>query len=156
MRTKIESTEARDAQSPVREDLNTSNTIDLPSTLPVDHQGRLKMLTAVLVVLGIVILAISGRLAVLAATRTAKSGAGQPASASAMPLGLDDASPRRTKFPALRLEGITYRGDKSTAVINGKTFQLGDYLQDVTVVGISPSTVTVSMNGRVKVLTLAK
>jgi hypothetical protein len=155
MQTKIESTEARDAQL-VREGVNTSTNIDLPSTLPVDHQGRLKMLTAVLVVLGIIIIAISGRLAVLAATRTAKSGAGQTTSVSAMPPGLDEASPRRTKFPALRLEGITYRGDKSTAVINGKTFELGDYLQDVTVVGITPSTVTVSMDGRVKVLTLAK
>ena len=154
MQTKIESTEGRDAQTPVGEAVNTNS--HLPSTLPMDHQGRLKMLTAVLLVLGIIIVAISGRLAVLAATRTAKSGAGQATSVAPMPPGLDDASPRRAKFPALRLEGITYRGDKSTAVINGKTFQIGDYLQDVTVVGISPSSVTVSMNGRVKVLTLAR
>ncbi len=147
--------EGRDPKTPAEETINPANGAALPSTPAVDDQGRLKMLIAMLVVLGIVIIAVSGRLAVLAATRTAKSGAGQPAP-SIMPAGLDEASPNRTKFPALRLEGISYHGDKSTAVINGKTLQLGDYLQDVTVVGITPTTVTVSMNGRVKVLTVAK
>ena len=153
MDTRIERKDQRDGAASAPQYPNPSQDIAQQTAVPEHHHSRLKLLVVILVILGLIIVVISGRLAVLAASRTRNNPGRTASTAVAAAPVVDEASPRAPKFPALRVEAINYRGDKSTAVINGQTLQLGDSLQDVTIVAITPSTVTVSMNGRVKVLT---
>jgi Type II secretion system protein B len=62
--------------------------------------------------------------------------------------------PPPPEFPSLNLEGFVYNGARSTAVINGKTVQLGESVSGVTVVAIEPDGVTVEFQGERRVLKL--
>ena len=55
-------------------------------------------------------------------------------------------------FPQLKLQGLAYNSTKSTAVVNGYTFGIGERIGDVRVVAIGMSSVTVEMAGRQRVI----
>lgn len=61
--------------------------------------------------------------------------------------------PVPTEFPELKLQGIYYRLNNPSVMINGKTLERGDYLTDhVRVVQIERRSVLVEMNGQTRLL----
>lgn len=58
------------------------------------------------------------------------------------------------QFPPLRLQSIYYRPADPSVMINGKTLYVSDEINGVTVVDISPSSVTLVLSGRTNILTL--
>ena len=56
------------------------------------------------------------------------------------------------KFPPMKVTGIVYNGDKSTAVINGRTVQVGEMIEGVRVVSIKPGVITLELSGKTKEL----
>jgi hypothetical protein len=56
-------------------------------------------------------------------------------------------APAAIEFPPLKLSGVIYNGDDSTAVINGRTLQVGRYIGEVRIVAIEPRAVTVELSG---------
>ena len=63
-------------------------------------------------------------------------------------------APLAVVFPDLRLQGLIYNGDNSTAVINGWTLRVGRHIGEVKLVAIAPKTVTVELSGEQRVLHL--
>lgn len=63
-------------------------------------------------------------------------------------------APPSVTFPALKLQGIFYRSNNPSAMINSKTVFRGDTLEGVRVVTITRSSVTLEFAGQTKVLTL--
>jgi hypothetical protein len=59
-------------------------------------------------------------------------------------------------FPKLALQGITYAGQHSTVLINGKTLLAGERIHEAKVVEITPAGATIEFDGQVKHLTLDK
>jgi len=57
-------------------------------------------------------------------------------------------------FPPLKLSGLVYNGDNSTAVINGRTLKVGGYIGEVKLVAIQQRTATVELSGERKALSL--
>lgn len=57
-------------------------------------------------------------------------------------------------FPELKLQGIYYRIKDPSVMINGKTLEIGDLINDVTVIRIERKEVTVELDGQQKVLRL--
>ena len=57
-------------------------------------------------------------------------------------------------FPALKLQAIVYRLNNPSAMINGKTVGVGDYLDDVKIVKIDRTRVTVELNGQSRILAM--
>jgi hypothetical protein len=64
--------------------------------------------------------------------------------------------PTRREFPSLVLQGITYQGKNSSALINGKTFFVGEQVHGARIVDITPTTTTLEMEGETNVLELRK
>ena len=58
------------------------------------------------------------------------------------------------QFPPMEITGLVWNGEKSTAVINGRTLQVGDMFEGVKVVGFTSNAVTVELNGATKTLQL--
>lgn len=58
------------------------------------------------------------------------------------------------QFPPLRLQGIYYRANNPSVMINGRTLFVNDQVQGVTVAAIDPGSVTLVLSGRTNVLTL--
>lgn len=56
--------------------------------------------------------------------------------------------PQAALFPAVKLNGIIYRPPNSAAVINGKSFFVGDYLDNARVVEITEKKITLEVNGQ--------
>ena len=61
--------------------------------------------------------------------------------------------PQKT-FPAIRLQGISYRKTNPSALINGKTFFVGDHIGAAKIVAIEPFSATFEMDGEFKVVVL--
>jgi MSHA biogenesis protein MshK len=57
-------------------------------------------------------------------------------------------------FPELRLQGIYYRLNRPSALINGETVEIGDHLGDAKVIKIERRSVTLERGGQRKVLML--
>jgi hypothetical protein len=58
------------------------------------------------------------------------------------------------KFPAMRIQGVIVRDDNSFAIINGKSYSVGDHVGDAVVRSIERESVEVELNGEVKLLTI--
>jgi hypothetical protein len=57
-------------------------------------------------------------------------------------------------FPKLKLQGIVSRTTNSSALINGRTYFVGDYIRDAKVISISETNVIVEFSGEKKELRL--
>jgi hypothetical protein len=55
-------------------------------------------------------------------------------------------------FPKLTLQGITFYGEKSTALINGQVLRIGEGIGKARVVEIEAAAVTMELDGQTKVL----
>ena len=63
-------------------------------------------------------------------------------------------APTRVDFPPLRLQGIYYRSDSPSVMINNRSLYVNDQVQGVTVAAIDRSSVTLVLSGHTNVLTL--
>jgi len=78
-----------------------------------------------------------------------------PPATSSVPLLATAPQPAAPRpFPALALQGITYQGKASSALINGKTLFIGEHVNGAVIVNITPNSVTLEMDGESKVLEL--
>jgi hypothetical protein len=59
-------------------------------------------------------------------------------------------------FPELKLQGIYYRLNDPSVMINGRTLENGDFVEDVKLIEIGRKEVTVELDGQQKVLRLQK
>ena len=82
---------------------------------------------------------------------SAARGIVNPATAPPAPAA---ASGAPAQFPTLRLQGIYYRPENPSVMINGHTLYLNDTVQGVTVASIDTSSVTLVLSGRTNILTL--
>ena len=62
--------------------------------------------------------------------------------------------PKPVVFPALKLQGIVSRGKDSSALINGRTYFVGNYVADVKLVSITETSVVVELSGQQRELHL--
>jgi len=62
----------------------------------------------------------------------------------------------KVKFPSLRLQGIVFRGARSSALINGRVLYVGDEISLAQVVAIGPDHAGVAMQGQTNLLYLGK
>lgn len=60
------------------------------------------------------------------------------------------------KFPPMRIQGIVLRESKSSVMINGKIYFIGDEISGARVVSIDWESVTLELAGQTNVLTLRK
>jgi hypothetical protein len=65
------------------------------------------------------------------------------------------AEPELPKPPPLKLQGIVF-SKRPSAVINGKTFFVGDRLREFRVVAITPETAILTSGGRTNVLSFSE
>jgi hypothetical protein len=70
-----------------------------------------------------------------------------PAPAAALP-------PKPVIFPPVKLQGIAYRQDRASALLNGRTYFVGDYLGEVKVVAIGPTNAVLELQGQQRELIL--
>jgi len=90
---------------------------------------------------------------VMAQSRVLKTNS--PPRTSSIPLIVKPPEPLPTQaFPPLALQGVTYQGNSSSVLINGKTFFLGDHLHGAKLVKITSSSATLELDGQFKVLEL--
>jgi HD-like signal output (HDOD) protein len=80
----------------------------------------------------------------------------QPPATNAVAAVTPDAnlSPAKTGFDSFKVQGIIYRADRSLVVINGKTLGAGERVNGAEIVSIDRSSVTLSLDGEQKTLTL--
>jgi len=65
-------------------------------------------------------------------------------------------APTPASFPPLKLKAIMFNGSRSSAIINGESFRIGDEVQGVLITEINPYSVTVEFHGEKKVIKLSK
>jgi hypothetical protein len=58
------------------------------------------------------------------------------------------------QFPPLQLQGIFFRPSNPSALINGRTLFIGDYIGEVKVVAIDHRSVKVELEGATKTIPL--
>jgi hypothetical protein len=75
-----------------------------------------------------------------------------PAAAPANTVTVVPPAPQAPPAPAYKLQGIYWRPTRPSAVVNGKTVYVGDRVEQARVTAIEQDTVTLSVNGRSKVL----
>ena len=59
-------------------------------------------------------------------------------------------------FPPLKLQGLTYRLPNPSALINGRTYFVGDYVGEAKVTSIEEQRVVLELEGQEKILILGK
>ena len=59
-----------------------------------------------------------------------------------------------TKFPKLQLQGVIFKPDRPSALINGKTYFIGDMVQEAKVIDIGRDYVLLDVDGRHEALLL--
>jgi len=62
--------------------------------------------------------------------------------------------PKPVTFPALKLQGIVYKQDRSSALLNGRTYFVGNYVGEAKLVAISATNVVLEMQGQQRELVL--
>ncbi len=65
-------------------------------------------------------------------------------------------APKAAFPPSLKLQGLTYRQSNPSALINGRTYFVGEYLGNVKLVAIDAQQVVLELEGQQKVLVLDK
>lgn len=112
-----------------------------------------------LIVLGITIIFIIPRpkeVVIAAATPAAPPKHAKPTN-TPPPAPAPPAQPVPQKsFPLVKLQGISYRKSNPSALINGKTFFVGDHIGAAKIVAIDPFSTTFEMDGEFKVFVLGK
>ena len=58
------------------------------------------------------------------------------------------------KFPVLKLQGVIVRDDSSFAIINGRSYTVGDHVGEVVVRSIHADSVALELDGKIKRFTL--
>jgi hypothetical protein len=77
-----------------------------------------------------------------------------PVAAPGVPAALEPKPPRT--FPAVKLQGIAYRKERPSALINGKTMFVGEHVGEAKIIAIDPSRVTLEIEGEFRVYVLGK
>ena len=54
----------------------------------------------------------------------------------------------------MKIQGVIVREDSSFAIINGKSYSVGDHVGEVVVRAIDRESVEVELNGEIKLLTI--
>ncbi len=72
----------------------------------------------------------------------------------AAPAAATAVEPAKAEFPNLKLQGIFFRASNPSAMINAKTFYVGDKIQGAKVLSITQDTVTMEFSGQTSELTL--
>ena len=72
----------------------------------------------------------------------------------AQPVEEPPAPPMSDTFPALKVTGVVVNGARSSAVINGDTVQLGEYIEGVKLVEVAEDGVVVELDGEHKAFSL--
>ena len=72
----------------------------------------------------------------------------------AAPVATTAVESAKTEFPNLKLQGIFFRASNPSAMINAKTFYVGDKIQGAKVLSITQDTVTMEFSGQTSELTL--
>jgi hypothetical protein len=62
--------------------------------------------------------------------------------------------PKPVIFPPVKLQGIAYRQDRASALLNGRTYFVGDYIGEVKVISISPTNAVLELEGQQRELLL--
>jgi len=62
--------------------------------------------------------------------------------------------PPAVQFPALKLQGIFYRPSNPSALINGRTLFVGDFIGEVKVIAVDQRSVKLELEGATKTLRL--
>jgi len=62
--------------------------------------------------------------------------------------------PKPVVFPDLKLQGLVYRGEDSSALINGRTYFVGDIIAGAKLISISETNAVVERDGQQKELVL--
>jgi len=65
-------------------------------------------------------------------------------------------APTPASFPPLNLKAILFNGSRSSALINGESFRIGDEVQGVSITEINPNSVAVEFHGQKKLIKLSK
>jgi len=78
----------------------------------------------------------------------------RPVSTNALPPVVQPVKP--VTFPAVRVQGIYYRPERPSALINRKTYFIGDQVQDAKVVAITRDTVLLEIEGQQRAYLLEK
>ena len=65
-------------------------------------------------------------------------------------------APTPASFPPLKLKAILFNGSRSSALINGESFRMGDEVQGVSITEINPNSVAVEFHGQKKLIKLSK
>ena len=94
--------------------------------------------------------AVAARTNAPAATRMASPRTNESASAGTNA----PAAPKPVKFPPLKLQGITYRQTRSSALLNGRTYFVGDWVGDARLIAIGPTNAVLEMQGEQRELLL--
>lgn len=63
-------------------------------------------------------------------------------------------TPLRTAEPVFKLQGLYWRPNRPSAVVNGKTVYVGDRVETARVTSIDQKSVTLSVNGQSKTLSI--
>jgi len=76
----------------------------------------------------------------------------KPAPVAAVPVKkpLPPAPEPEVVFPELKVQGVVCSGAKSTAVVNGRTVQLGEQTEGVRIIAINPEGITVELSGKTR------
>jgi len=105
-----------------------------------------------LVIFGVIVLFI-------APLKRVEAGATQPTkkmAATTVTPKTDITEIKTVTFPKLRLQGIIVREPRPSALINGRTYFVGDLVEGVKVLSVEPNSVVVEFQGRQEALLLDK
>jgi hypothetical protein len=58
------------------------------------------------------------------------------------------------EFPVLKMQGVIYRSERPFAIINGRSYAVGDHVGEVLVKAIDRTSVLLELSGELKMLTL--
>jgi hypothetical protein len=64
--------------------------------------------------------------------------------------------PKPVKFPPLKLQGIVYKQERASALLNGRTYFIGDYIGEAKVVAIGPTNAVLEIEGQQRELILGE
>jgi hypothetical protein len=64
--------------------------------------------------------------------------------------------PKPLTFPDLKIQGMVFRPPNSAIIINGKSFFVGDAIENAEIVAIDSNTVTLELNGQRKIVMIDK
>ena len=73
-----------------------------------------------------------------------------------MPMVYSLARPKAASFPRVKLEGVLFNGNRSSALVNGELVQAGQKLNGVLVTEINANSIAVEFKGEKRIIPLSK